>query len=115
VDRVDVAVDVTNAPRRHADVPLLRDLEAESDESHALLVGRDGDAHDLLGTLGAEPDYRRLLEVGFDVRVAGPPSAGQIDEELGRVDSRLFGKLRRHTLLPTCLRLGAHAQPFAAQ
>jgi hypothetical protein len=47
--------------------------------------------------------------------VAGPACAGEIDEELGRVDGRLLRQLGRHPLLPARLRLRAHPQPLAAQ
>ena len=80
----------------------------------ALFVRLDRDPDHLLCALGAQPDQRRLGEVGLDVRVSRPARAGQLDQQLGRVDGRLLGELGRHTLFPARLRLGAHVQPLAA-
>ena len=93
---------------------LVIDLEAEPRQALALLVLGDRDADDLLGALGSQPDHGALREVRLDVGVAGPARAGELDEQLRRVDRRRLGELGRDALLPARLRLRAHVEPLAA-
>ena len=91
---VDLARDVTGAPRGDAHGPVAADLEAQALEAAALLRLLDLEPRHLLGALGPVGDRRRGLWLRAHVGVPRPAGAGQRDEQLGREARGLERRLR---------------------
>ena len=114
LDEIDLAAHVTRAPRGHADVPGVVELEAEPLEAAALLVFLDRNADDVLHVRGAKLDKGPCGELRLHVCMSRPARADEFDEEFRRVVRGRLGQLGRHALLPARLRLRAHVQALAA-
>ena len=81
-------------------VQAVGNLEAEPVEHLLLLLGRGREPEQRVDALRPEADDRPVRQLALHVGRAGPARAGQLDEELRRVDGRLLGQLWIDALLP---------------
>ncbi len=77
-----------------------RDVEAESDERRALLLGREVDPDHLRRPLGTEAHDGRLGQLAMDVRMPGHARTREVDEHPAREYRRGLGEVRVDALLP---------------
>ena len=112
LDDVDLARDVARAPRRHGDVPVVGDVEAEPEQGRALLLGRDVEADHSRRSLWTQTNDRALRQPGVHVGVTRHSRAGEVDEHPAREDRSRLGEVRVDALLPAVRSRGAEREPL---
>ena len=114
LDEIDFARDVTGTPGRHRHRPIRRDVETETRQPVALLVGTDLHPDDRVDALRPQPNDRSRRKGSVDVDVAGPSRAGERHEQLGRETRRRLSEVRVDALLPAVRPVGSQPQPLGA-
>ena len=114
LDEIDVARHVPRTPARHRHRQAVGNLEAEPLERLLLLLDGGREPEQRVDALRPKADDRPVRQLALHVGRAGPARAGQLDEELRRVDGRLLGELWIDTLLPPSRGLRAEPQPSRA-
>ncbi len=109
LDEVDRPGHVERAPRRHGHLVAV-ELEAEPGQRLALLGLRERHPAQPVGELGAQPHDRALRQRSLDVDVTRQACAGERDDQLARVDRRLFGRVGVDALLEARRRLAAEPE-----
>ncbi len=112
LDEVDLARDVASAPRRDGHIPVVCNVEAESDKSPPLLVRRDVQPDHLRRALRTQVDDGPLGEPRVHVDVACHARSREVDEHAAREDCGGLCEVRIDTLLPAIGSSGAKREPL---